>query len=78
LEVSGSAAGRPITKAIITKTTKLLVHAALGVVFALTAAAQSVLPKPPEPFKGIVDLRAKQSKPDFPQPVKAPVIGAGL
>jgi arylsulfatase len=31
----------------------------------------SVLPKPPEPFKGTINLRAKDSKPDFPQPVQA-------
>jgi arylsulfatase len=31
-----------------------------------------VLPKPPQPFRGTIDLRAKDSKSDFPQPVKAP------
>jgi arylsulfatase len=31
-----------------------------------------VLPKPPQPFRGTINLRAKDSKPDFPQPVKAP------
>ncbi len=34
--------------------------------------AQDVLPRPPQPFKGIVNLRAKESKSDFPQPLKAP------
>ena len=34
--------------------------------------AQDVLPRPPQPFKGTVNLRAKESKPDFPQPIKAP------
>jgi arylsulfatase A-like enzyme len=32
----------------------------------------SVLPRPPEPFRGRIDLRAKDSKPDFPVPVRAP------
>lgn len=34
--------------------------------------AQDVLPRPPQPFKGTVNLRAKESQPDFPQPLKAP------
>ena len=34
--------------------------------------ASTVLPRPPEPFRGTIDLRAKDSKPDFPQPVQAP------
>ncbi len=39
-----------------------------------TAAAVggSVLPVPPAPFQGTINLRAKDSKSDFPQPVKAP------
>jgi arylsulfatase len=36
------------------------------------ATDRSVLPPPPEPFKGTINLRAKDSKPDFPQPVQAP------
>src|SRR5262245_49936213 len=36
------------------------------------AAGGDVLPKPPEPFRGTINLRAKDSKSDFPQPVKAP------
>lgn len=31
-----------------------------------------VLPPPPPQFKGIINLRAKESTSDFPQPVKAP------
>ncbi|MFN8710968.1 MAG: sulfatase-like hydrolase/transferase, partial [Planctomyces sp.] len=31
-----------------------------------------MLPRPPQPFRGTVNLRAKESKPDFPQPLKAP------
>jgi arylsulfatase A-like enzyme len=31
-----------------------------------------VLPVPPQPFKGTINLRAKESKSDFPQPMKAP------
>lgn len=34
--------------------------------------AQDVLPRPPQLFKGTVNLRAKESKSDFPQPIKAP------
>jgi arylsulfatase len=41
------------------------------------AAAQppvggDVLPKPLQPFRGTINLRARESKSDFPQPVKAP------
>src|SRR5262245_29192034 len=32
----------------------------------------TVLPRPPEPFKGTINLRAKDSKSDFPQPIQAP------
>ena len=35
-------------------------------------AGGDVLPKPPQPFLGTINLRAKDSKSDFPQPVKAP------
>jgi arylsulfatase len=35
-------------------------------------AGGDVLPKPPQPFRGTINLRANDSKPDFPQPVKAP------
>ncbi|MFN8708630.1 MAG: sulfatase-like hydrolase/transferase, partial [Planctomyces sp.] len=40
--------------------------------FSSTAFAQDILPRPPQPFRGTVNLRAKESKPDFPQPLKAP------
>jgi arylsulfatase A-like enzyme len=47
-----------------------------GLIFAVTlakgAGAQDVLPLPPAPFKGQIGLSAKDSKPDFPQPVQAP------
>jgi arylsulfatase len=36
-------------------------------------ALGGVLPQPPQPFRGVINLRAKDSKSDFPQPVKAPV-----
>jgi arylsulfatase len=36
------------------------------------AWAQEVLPVPSAPFKGQIGLSAKDSKPDFPQPVHAP------
>lgn len=35
-------------------------------------SAQDVLPRPPQPFRGTVNLRAKESRPDFPQPLKTP------
>jgi hypothetical protein len=35
-------------------------------------SGQDVLPRPPQPFKGTVNLRARESKSDFPQPLKAP------
>ena len=37
-----------------------------------SAAAQEVLPAPPAPFKGQIGLSVKDSKSDFPQPIKAP------
>jgi len=36
------------------------------------AQTATVLPVPPAPFKGQIAVRAKDSKPDFPQPVQAP------
>jgi len=36
------------------------------------AGTSAVLPAPPQPFQGIINLRAKDSKSDFPQPVQAP------
>src|SRR5262245_3513881 len=44
----------------------------LALIMSSSAFAQSVLPKPPEPFRGTINLRAKDSKSDFPQPIKAP------
>jgi arylsulfatase len=35
-------------------------------------AGGDVLPMPPQPFRGTINLRAKDSKSDFPQPVQAP------
>jgi len=46
---------------------------AFGIVLASAPArAQQVLPLPPPPFKGEIGLSAKDSRPDFPQPVQAP------
>ncbi|OPY76194.1 MAG: Arylsulfatase [Syntrophorhabdus sp. PtaU1.Bin050] len=44
---------------------------AAGTLFS-SAVAQEVLPTPPAPFKGQIGLKAKDSKPDFPQPIHAP------
>jgi arylsulfatase len=38
----------------------------------LPAAAQEVLPRPPEPFKGKIGRTVKDSTPDFPKEVSAP------
>jgi arylsulfatase A-like enzyme len=63
-------------KGVAMITVRLFLHAALVAALALPATAQqgasSVLPNPPEPFKGTINLRAKDSKPDFPQPIQAP------
>jgi len=45
---------------------------AAGTLFSGGSSAQEVLPTPPSPFKGQIGLSAKDSKSDFPQPVKAP------
>ena len=44
----------------------------LGLGLTAQLQAQEVLPKPPQPFKGSINLRAKESISDFPQPVQAP------
>ena len=44
----------------------------IGIIFATNASAQEVLPTPAAPFKGQIGISAKDSKPDFPQPVQAP------
>jgi arylsulfatase len=47
--------------------------AAVGLVLSGSPAlAQQVLPVPPPPFQGEIGLSAKDSRPDFPQPVQAP------
>jgi len=45
---------------------------ALGAVFAPTAQAQEVLPRPDQPFKGKIGPTGKDSTPDFPKAVEAP------
>jgi arylsulfatase A-like enzyme len=40
--------------------------------FAMTAGAEEVLPKPEPPFKGKIARTAKESTPDFPKGVEAP------
>ena len=45
---------------------------AAGMFFSGVTFAQEVLPAPPPSFKGQIGLRAKDSKPNFPQPVQAP------
>jgi len=61
-----------------TKVGKLRVLVTIGLVVAVGTLvssdpyAQQVVPAPPAPFKGQIGLGAKDSKPDFPQPVTAP------
>ena len=43
---------------------------ASGTLMSAVASAQEVLPVPPVPFRGEIGLSAKDSKPDFPQPVR--------
>ena len=45
---------------------------AAGTLLSCSAAAQEVLPAPPAPFKWQIGLSVKDSKSDFPQPIKAP------
>jgi len=45
---------------------------AAGTLFSGGTSAQEVLPAPVAPFKGEIGLSTKDSKPDFPQPVRAP------
>ena len=45
---------------------------AAGTLFSGGVSAQEVLPTPPAPFKGQIGLSVKDSKSDFPQPIKAP------
>jgi len=43
-----------------------------GALFSGVTVAQEVLPVPPAPFKGQIGLSAKDSKSDFPKPVRSP------
>ena len=45
---------------------------AVGATVASSAVGQDVLPAPPPQFKGQIGLSVKDSKSDFPQPIKAP------
>jgi len=44
----------------------------LCALFALTAGAEEVLPKPEQPFAGKIARTAKESTPDFPKGIEAP------
>jgi len=64
-------------KARKTKLSNAGTWAAVGTVLAAGAlsggaSAQEVLPAPSAPFKGQIGLSVKDSKPDFPLPIKAP------
>src|SRR5271165_1241187 len=49
-----------------------IIAAALLGAMALQAAAQEVLPYPPQPFKGKIERTSKESTPDFPKGIEAP------
>jgi arylsulfatase A-like enzyme len=49
-----------------------IVAALATLIFAVTASAQEMLPRPPEVFEGSIGRTAKDSTPDFPAEVKAP------
>jgi arylsulfatase len=49
-----------------------LIIGLFGALSCSTVAADDVLPRTPPAFRGQIGLRAAGSKPDFPQPVKAP------
>jgi len=51
---------------------KLLIVLLFLVGLAVPVAAQDVLPRPEQPFKGHMGLRAKDSVKDFPEQIKAP------
>ena len=48
------------------------VSSAVTSLFAATARAQDVLPRPEPPFKGHIGRTVEESTKDFPQEVKAP------
>ena len=56
-----------------TRTTLAVLSLALGTAIALPAGAQEVLPKPEQPFKGKMGRTSKESTPDFPKMVEAPI-----
>jgi len=43
---------------------------------AAVPAAQDILPRPEPPFKGVIGLKAKESRPDFPKAITAPPGGS--
>lgn len=55
-----------------TKVITTVLSLALSGVITLPARAQEVLPKPEQPFKGVIRETAAQSTPDFPKPLEAP------
>src|SRR5882724_8918335 len=59
-----------------TTRTRILMGAALmgalAAAFTVTAAAQEVLPRPEQPFRGKIGRTPKDSTPDFPKGVEAP------
>jgi|WetSurMetagenome_2_1015567.scaffolds.fasta_scaffold07639_5 arylsulfatase A-like enzyme len=56
----------------VAQQTWIVLLAGVLALVAVGGLAQEVLPAPPAPFTGQIGLSAKDSKPDFPQPVHAP------
>jgi arylsulfatase len=61
-----------VNRNLIAGTATLAFVAAFALPTGAQQGASSVLPVWPEPFKGTINPRAKDSKPDFPQPLQAP------
>ncbi len=55
-----------------TRIIALVLSFALVTAFVIPARGQDVLPKPDQPFKGVIHETAAESKPDFPMPLTAP------
>src|SRR5689334_13379863 len=69
---SGAQPGGTTRRNMLLGATALGTAAASGAAPVKVAQAQEVLPRPEQPFRGSIGRTARDSKPDFPQPVEAP------
>src|SRR5262245_5542801 len=58
--------------AMNTKIIRFLVGSVAGVALAWPVMAQDVLPRPEQPFKGVIGRTPADSQSDFPKPIEAP------